>query len=79
MKLIFSVVLKSDLASGFMQVLLTSMYKINLKITQKVVKKLLKECFIAEDSKVEDSEIEKVFESMASTRYMVCIFLKNGY
>lgn len=63
-------VTNSELASGFMQVLLASLYKTNLKLTQKIVKKLFAECFIIEDVKLENDVVENMFSSMATTRLL---------
>ncbi|CAH1397649.1 unnamed protein product [Nezara viridula] len=63
-------VTNNELASGFMQVLLTSLSKTDLKLTQKLIKKLLNECFLIEDVKLENTDVENIFSSMAATRLL---------
>lgn len=67
---LFLVVTNSELASGFMQVLLASLSKTNLKLAQKIIKKLFNECFVIEDVKLENEVVENMFTSMATTRYV---------
>ncbi|XP_014284870.1 nucleolar protein 9 [Halyomorpha halys] len=66
----FNFATSSELASGFMQILLASVAKTNPKLAQKIVKRLFTECFVSEDVKLENTDVEKMFNSMASTRIL---------
>lgn len=73
----------NDLTSGFLQCLLQCLSVVNVKLTQKIIKRCIEECFLCdtgeEIKKNEDPKIATFFESMPTTRLLeMCIEVSTG-